>query len=316
MTAEYVKALMGLQARTPVLIALYDQHDRLRFANAAFRSAYHVGVEEAPTWAEIIRRNHAAGTGAIIETSDIDGWIDFALDRRGSAPSRTTETELHDGRTLFITETVDEKGWFLSISVDVTGMREEERKHRRDRDFALRDSQVEDLTSVPNRRHTLERLAEFIQNSAENPQMWGCVAIIDIDYFKAINDRFGPERADEVLLDFARQMQGFVRRTDCFGRIGGEEFMLILPDTTVSEANLILDRLLEKVRGARPLENIPEFYYTCSVGLAEYREGDRVSDIYTRAGEALHLAKRDGRDRVKRYTLPGSNQEFHPDQTS
>jgi diguanylate cyclase (GGDEF)-like protein len=315
-TGEYVKALMGLQARTPVLISLYDQHDRLRFANAAFRSAYHVGVDEAATWAEITRRNHAADRGAVIETSDIDGWIAAALERRGSAPSRTAEAELHDGRTLFVTETVDDKGWLLSIAVDVTGMREEERKHRRDRDFAMRDSQMDELTNVPDRRHTMGRLGEFIQNCAENPQMWGCVAIIDIDYFKAINDRYGPHRADKVLLDFASQMQGFVRRTDCFGRIGGEEFMLILPDTTVSEANLILDRLLEKVRSARPLSTIPEFYYTCSVGLAEYREGDKVNDIHARANEALHLAKREGRDRVRRYTLPGSNQEFRPDQTS
>lgn len=316
MTGEYAKALIGLQARTPVLIALYDQHDRLRFANAAFRSAYHVGVEEAPSWAEITRRNHATGSGAMIGTSDIEGWIGAALERRGSGSTRTAEVELHDGRTLFVTETVDDKGWLLSIAVDVTAMREEERKHRRDRDFALRDSQVDELVSIPDRRHTLGKLADFIQNCADNPQMWGCVAILDIDYFKAINDRFGPHGADEVLLDFARQMQGFVRRTDCFGRIGGEEFMLILPDTTVSEANLILDRLLEKVRSARPLANIPEFYYTCSAGLAEYREGDKVNDIYVRAGQALHLAKREGRDRVRRYTLPGSDHEFRPDQTS
>lgn len=316
MTGEHVKALMGLQARTSVLISLYDQHNRLRFANAAFRSAYHVGVDEAPTWAEITRRNHAALRGEVIETSDIEGWITSALERRGSAPSCQVETELHDGRMLFVTETVDENGWLLSIAVDVTAISEEERKHRRDRDFALRDSNVDELTSVPNRRYTLGKLAEFVQDCAENPQMWGCVAILDIDYFKAINDRHGPHRADEVLLDFARQMQGFVRRTDCFGRIGGEEFMLILPDTTVSEANLILDRLLDKVRNARPLANIPEFYYTCSAGLAEYREGDKVSDIYARASRALHLAKRDGRDRVRRYTLPGSDQEFRPDQTS
>ena len=121
---------------------------------------------------------------------------------------------------------------------------------------------------------------------------------------------------DEVLLDFARQMQEFVRRSDCFGRIGGEEFMLILPDTTISEGNRILDRLLEKVRSSRPLENIPEFFYTCSVGLAEYRDGDSVSDLYARADQALYLAKRDGRDQVRRYTLPGSDQESHPDQTA
>jgi len=314
-TGDHLKALLGLQAATPVLIALYDPQDRLRYANEAFRSAYHVGKDEAPTWAEIMRRNHAAGRGTVLETDDLEGWIAATLHRRGKVPFRTVETDLHDGRWLLMTETVDQKGWMLCIASGITDVRAGERKLRQDRDFALRASQVDDLTSLPNRRYTMERLKEFIQNCAENPHMWGCVAIIDIDYFKAINDRFGHYRGDEVLLDFARQMQEFVRRSDCFGRIGGEEFMLILPDTTVSEANLILDRLLDKIRSARPLSNIPEFFYTCSVGLAEYREGDSVGDIYSRADAALYIAKREGRDRVSRFTLPGSGDEFSPDQT-
>lgn len=232
MTGDHLKALMGLQAATPVLIALYDPHDRLRYANEAFRSAYHVGEDEAPTWAEIMRRNHAAGRGTVLKTDDLEAWIAATVHRRGKVPFRTVETDLHDGRWLWMTETVDQKGWMLCIAVDITDVRAGERKLRQDRDFALRASQVDELTSVPNRRYTMERLNEFIRNCAENPHMWGCVAIIDIDYFKVINDRYGHHRGDEVLLDFARQMQEFVRRSDCFGRIGGEEFMLILPDTT------------------------------------------------------------------------------------
>lgn len=313
MTGSHLKALAALQSKTPVLIALYDQHDRLRFANPAFRAAYHVGPDESPTWEEIMRRNHAAGQGTILKSEDIDAWIASTLHRRGKVPFRAMETDLHDGRWLWMTETVDADGCMLCIAVDVTTIHAEERELRQDRDFALRAAQVDELTSVPNRRYTMGRLTEFIANCAENPHMWGCVAIIDIDYFKAINDRHGHQRGDEVLLDFARQMQEFVRRSDCFGRIGGEEFMLILPDTTISEGHRILDRLLERVRNSRPLENIPEFFYTCSVGVAEYRDGDTVSDLYARADQALYLAKRDGRDQVRRHTLPGSDQEVHPD---
>lgn len=316
MNGSHLKALAALQSKTPVLIALYDQHDRLRFANPAFRAAYHVGPEESPTWEEIMRRNHAAGQGTILKTEDIDAWIASTMHRRGKVPFRAVETDLHDGRWLWMTETVDADGCMLCIAVDVTTIHAEERELRQDRDFALRAAQVDELTSVPNRRYTMGRLTEFISNCAENPHMWGCVAIIDIDYFKAINDRHGHQRGDEVLLDFARQMQEFVRRSDCFGRIGGEEFMLILPDTTISEGNRILDRLLERVRSSRPLENIPEFFYTCSVGLAEYRDGDTVSDLYARADQALYLAKRDGRDQVRRYTLPGSDQESRPDHSA
>lgn len=314
MNGSRLKALAALQSKTPVLIGLFDQHDQLRFANPAFRTAYHVSLHESPTWAQIIRRNYALGQGTVIKADNIDSWITSTAHRRGKSPFRAFETDLHDGRWLWMTETVDEDGWMLCIATDITTIRADERELRQDRDFALRAAQVDELTSVPNRRYTMGRLTEFISNCAENPHMWGCVAIIDIDYFKAINDRYGHQRGDDVLLDFARQMQEFVRRSDCFGRIGGEEFMLILPDTTISEGNKILDRLLERVRSARPLDNIPEFFYTCSVGLAEYRDGDSVSDLYARADQALYLAKRDGRDRVRRYTLPGSDQAVHPDQ--
>ncbi|MBP1885339.1 diguanylate cyclase (GGDEF)-like protein [Ensifer mexicanus] len=313
---DHLQTLMELEARSPVLIALYDQHDRLCFANDAFRAAYNLAPDDFPTWADLMRRNYACGKGTVVKTDDIETWIAATVHRRGKIPFRALETDLHDGRWLWMTETVDANGCMLCIAVDITSIRADERELRQDRDFAVRASQVDELTSVPNRRYTMDRLTDFITNCTGNPDMWGCVAIIDIDYFKAINDRYGHQRGDEVLLDFARQMQAIVRRSDCFGRIGGEEFMLILPDTTVSESHLILDRVLDKVRSARPLSNIPEFYYTCSVGLAEYRDGDSVNDIYARADEALYLAKREGRDRVKRYTLAGSDPEFCPDQTS
>ncbi len=86
MTGDHLKALMGLQAATPVLIALYDPHDRLRYANEAFRSAYHVGEDEAPTWAEIMRRNHAAGRGTVLKTDDLEAWIAATVHRRGKVP--------------------------------------------------------------------------------------------------------------------------------------------------------------------------------------------------------------------------------------
>ena len=139
--------------------------------------------------------------------------------------------------------------------------REIERRRREAHDLAQRDP----LTGLGNRLAFDNWMADVAGRGAAEVGL----LYLDLDDFKAINDRHGHQRGDEVLLDFARQMQEFVRRSDCFGRIGGEEFMLILPDTTISEGNRILDRLLEKVRSSRPLENIPEFFYTCSVVLAE-----------------------------------------------
>jgi len=129
-TGSHLKALAALQSKTPVLIALYDQHDRLRFANPAFRAAYHVGPDESPTWAEIMRRNYAAGRGTVLKTDDVNAWIASTAHRRGKVPFRAMETDLHDGRWLWMTETVDADGCMLCIAVYVTTIHAEERELR------------------------------------------------------------------------------------------------------------------------------------------------------------------------------------------
>ena len=85
---------------------------------------------------------------------------------------------------------------------------------------------------------------------------------------------------------------------DCFGRIGGEEFMFILPDTTLGDGLLFLDRVLARIRSARPLTNCPEFSYTCSAGITALRPGDTPHEVFARADRGLYQAKLEGRNRV------------------
>lgn len=124
------------------------------------------------------------------------------------------------------------------------------------------------------------------------------VLYMDMDGFKGINDRYGHQVGDDILLDFARRVHPLVRRHDCFGRIGGEEFMLIFPETTLPQCRGIVDRVLEKIRTARPLEMAPLFSYTCSAGIAAVEKGDTARSIYSRADAALYDAKHSGRDRI------------------
>ena len=288
----------ALYEQTAVLVAAYDGFDRLRYANAAFRAAFAVEEGETPFWADIMRRNHRAGRGTIIRNPDFEGWLTNTQSRRGKTGYRAFETDLVGGRWLWMTETVNADGWMLCVASDITDLRPDERAVRQDRDLAIKASHTDELTGVANRRYTMARAAEML-TSAPAGDIAGCFVLIDLDSFKSINDRFGHQSGDRVLQDFAERLQGVARRLDCFGRVGGEEFALVLPATTAAEAELIVGQMLALTRMATPLPDRPGFTYTFSAGIAVGNRLDTISDLYARADQALYVAKLGGRNRIE-----------------
>jgi diguanylate cyclase (GGDEF)-like protein len=284
---------------TQVLVALYDAEDRLQFANPAFRSAFFIAADEHPFWADLMRRNYRLKQGTVIAATDFEEWLRSTQSRRGKVSFRAFETDLHDGRWLWMTETVRENGWMLCIASDITRIRADERDLRQDRDVAIKAAHTDELTGVANRRFVMARLEELLAIPAPADQTLGCLAVFDIDNFKYINDRLGHHTGDVILRDFAGTIQAHVRRTDCFGRVGGEEFVLVMPRTPADEAANIIHCLLTIVRDSRPLPESSSFSYTFSAGLAVARKGDTLAEIYRRADLALYSAKLAGRDRLQ-----------------
>ncbi|MCG5235996.1 sensor domain-containing diguanylate cyclase [Xanthobacter oligotrophicus] len=291
---DILEHLRQLEQSTPVLVALFDASDRLRYANAAFRAAMFIAEGEEISWEEMVRRNYHAGRGTIINTSDIDEWIIVHRSRRGKERHKVFEVDFHDGRWLLVTQVVSADGWMLAHAVDVTAFRPDERAMRLDRDRALYASYTDDLTGVANRRFVAARVADML--APDGPG--GAFCLIDLDQFKAINDRFGHQAGDLILRDFAARMAREVRRADCFGRVGGEEFVLVLPATSAGAARGIVEQALDMVRLARPLTHQPDFSYSFSAGIAQSRLGDTFADLYNRADRALYAAKMAGRSRI------------------
>ena len=281
-----------------MLVALFDQEDRLRFANHAFRSAWFIGENENPLWAELMRRNFYAARGTIIKAADFENWLLSTPARRGKSGFRAFETDLHDGRWLWMTETTQPNGWMLCVASDITAIRSDERTLRQDRDFALKAAQTDELTGLPSRRFVMEKLGEFVSDRSGPAVPVGCLAILDIDNFKRINDRFGHIIGDAVLKDFATTLQKLVRKIDVLGRVGGEEFVLILPNISPEDAKEIVHRMLLAVRGSRPLPGQMDFSYTFSAGIAQAVRGDDTNDLYRRADLALYAAKMKGRNQI------------------
>jgi len=122
-----------------------------------------------------------------------------------------------------------------------------------------------------------------------------CFAIIDIDFFKKVNDVYGHTVGDETLITFAQTIEDNVRNTDVFARWGGEEFTLLLPQTRIEDAAFVIEnlrRLIEKVHFKTVGQK------TCSIGLTQFLENDTIDTVLVRADEALYEAKETGRNKV------------------
>lgn len=295
---EMTLQLARLMEHAGNLIAVFDPEDRLRFANRAFRAAWFIEEGEEPLWSDLMRRNHHARRGTVVTAVDFETWLHSTQARRGKSGFRAFETDLHDGRWLWMAETMQPDGWMLCVASDISSIRPDERSLRQDRDSAIKASQTDELTGLPSRRYVMGKLGELVCATGGGEANVGCLAVLDIDNFKYINDRFGHGIGDAVLKDFGVTLQRHVRKTDTLGRVGGEEFLLILPNTTMEDAEAVVQRMLLAVRHSRPVPEQASFRYTFSAGLAWVTRGDDPGTVYRRADLALYAAKMRGRDQI------------------
>lgn len=155
------------------------------------------------------------------------------------------------------------------------------------------------LTGLWNRRHLLERLESETGRSLRNGSPL-CLAIIDVDHFKQVNDRHGHPAGDEVLRMLARLIRDSVRSSDTVGRMGGEEFAILMPETDRGQARLVCERLRERVaRNPVLLPSGAELTVTLSTGIALLAGREESDKLISRADSALYDAKAEGRNRVK-----------------
>ena len=291
---ELARRLLAIHEASPLLVALFDAQDVLRYANPAFCLGYRVASDERISWADMMRRNRARREGALIESQDIEGWLAGVSSRRGKLAYRAFEADLCDGRWLWVTETVQLGGWMLCLGSDITVLRQDGRSLRQAHAKALAAAHTDVLTGLSNRRHGLQLLQDALTQSTSWPL---CVAMLDLDHFKQFNDDLGHAGGDQVLCDFARQMQATIRREDGAARLGGEEFLLIFPAAGMSQACAIVERLLARARSARPLTQAPLRAYTFSAGITQAVWGEPADQLLQRADAALYAAKAAGRNR-------------------
>lgn len=175
-------------------------------------------------------------------------------------------------------------------------------------------SRTDHLTGLHNRGYWEERLAEEFNRAQRTGQPCSLI-VFDIDHFKAVNDAFGHQAGDEVIKITADQVRSLVRTTDIPGRYGGEEFGIVLIDTTADSARFLAERIRKSIDSLVIGYDGNDIEYTISFGVAELAAGMQdYQEWFQAADQALYGAKNSGRNRVVVYdvqtpsgTLTGSN---------
>jgi diguanylate cyclase (GGDEF)-like protein len=158
---------------------------------------------------------------------------------------------------------------------------------------------VDPLTGVFNRRH-MERCLDDAIERQRRTSAPASLLVIDVDHFKRINDQFGHAKGDSVLKGIVSLVRKRSRKLDLLFRIGGEEFMLLLPDTREADAAAVAEQLRASIAESRLLD---DGRVTVSIGVSELQPDESLDSWMKHADEALYEAKAAGRDRVVRRAL-------------
>jgi diguanylate cyclase (GGDEF)-like protein/PAS domain S-box-containing protein len=226
---------------------------------------------------EIFRRTIATGIGECAEFRFVlkDGSI-----RHMESDGRAIRSA--DGKVSKV----------VVVSRDITELKQLEAELR---EMAATDI----LTGLPNRRHFLTQLEQELARVRRVEPHAASVLMLDVDYFKLVNDTFGHATGDNVLRHLAVVMQKELRKIDTLGRIGGEEFAVILPGADLAAAEVFAERLRQKVAEVPAMHENTAIPLTISVGVTEMKASDKsADDVLARADRALYHAKECGRNKV------------------
>ncbi len=166
---------------------------------------------------------------------------------------------------------------------------------------ARAESMLDGLTGIGNRRVFDTKIRELIDTAAKSGGELS-VLMLDIDNFKKINDNYGHQTGDRVLVALARKCAGFIRNDDIIARYGGEEFVILLPNASLKNAVIKADKLCKTIAGTRyALDDVDAgttLSITISIGVSTFNNGDSPMTVIVRADRALYQAKKQGKNRV------------------
>ena len=285
--------LMGRPVEVLVPEALRDRHARDRAGYATAPTARPMGqfrelkarrADGTEVSVEIALKPLATERGMVTLAGMVDVSARWALERHLRDQNLALERRVAE-RTV---ELERRNGEMAAVLASLEKARE-----------ALdRLSRQDPLTGLMNRREFDERAASELRR-AQRRASATCVAMLDLDRFKSVNDRFGHATGDKVLRQIADILRSHCRADDLIGRYGGEEFLLLLPETELAAAVEIVERTRRAIEMHDWARIDPRLTLTVSAGLTACRSGEVMAAVVARADELMYRAKRLGRNRIE-----------------
>lgn len=279
-------SLLAFNGMSAVIIT--DAHNRIVKANGAFTRI--TGYTES----EVLgKKPKLLNSGYHDKTFYEKMWE--ALKEEGSWEGEIVNKNKqgqHYHELLSITTVKDGLGIATNYIGSFMDIGDQKKREEELRDITLRDP----MTGVFNRRHFDNMLLHHSNITARYHVTKGCcIAILDIDYFKRINDSYGHSHGDEVITFFSEILSKRLRKTDIFARVGGEEFAIIMPFTQLYQAELLLEDIRIQI------EKGDEYKFTVSMGVVCMSKTLLNKQAYNAADKALYYSKKNGRNQVSVY---------------
>ena len=249
---------------------------------------------------ELLRRMWVSKQGVIINTDNFDQWYEVLESVHNEKKLNSFEMDLVDGRWFKMTRVTLENGYVLLFGVNITELKETQKSLEEANQQIEVLANTDQLTQINNRRAFYIIAEQEIKKSKRYQQALSLL-LIDIDYFKQINDDYGHESGDDVLREFANMCQTLLRESDPLCRVGGEEFVVILPMTTKEGAYKLAKKVCARI--AEYDFYLPQqdcfINISVSIGVSCLSNTNKsIKSILSKADVALYSAKKNGRNQV------------------
>lgn len=284
--SSFLDALNSL----PSGFAVFDMQDNLVACNAqywALLPELHGKIVAGSKFEHIL--SHAVAAGCFPEASgNEENWIASFMGSQRGTGQRHSHC-LQNGKWVGFQEKRTDNGGIVAFSYDLTDLKNHELELSR---LAWTDN----LTGCLNRHRFIELTNAEIERMRRN-EASACLLMLDADHFKQVNDGYGHAAGDAVLKGLAQRWQDQLRSHDLLGRIGGEEFCIMLPETSIEGGQIVAERLRKTIAELPFAHDGQLLRVTVSIGLTKLNEGDDLDSWMQRADLALYEAKESGRDR-------------------
>ena len=281
-------------------VLLLDADLNAQFLNRKMREYWGVTEQQAaahPAYPRMIAKALNAGQDAVVAPGQLCEFFSEQDAVAHISDTSARDVRIPDGRHIRVHCAKLPNGSRMFTYCDVTDL-------IRNAQQLEKLATIDSMTNLYNRRHFLN-LAEAEWSRSQRHRRPLSVLMIDIDHFKNVNDRYGHAVGDEAIVSIAAACREGKRGEDFAGRLGGEEFAIMLPETDQAQATILAERIRERVANHTLTAHKAQFKLTISIGIAEATEGMSGLDVLLRAADqALYQAKAGGRNRTVHWAPP------------